>query len=378
MKVHYQLKYYNFRLILWLIAISIIGILAVGSANPAYQDKQILGFGVGLFMMLVLSFLDYSIFLKLYWVIYIANLLLLLAVRFLGNSAGGARRWFQVAGIRFQPSEFTKILLILFFAQFIMKYREKLNSIRILGLIAGLSVLPLFLIVSQPDLSTTIVMVVVLIIMLYLGGISWKLVLSAFLIAVPTIIILLTVVLQEDQGLLKDYQQVRILAWLNPSEYSTTEGLQQSNSIMAIGSGLLWGKGLNNNVIGSVKNGNFISAPQTDFIYAIIGEEMGFVGASAVIILLFVIAVECFLISRRAKDLAGRLIACSVGMLIATQSFLNISVATGLLPNTGIPLPFVSYGLSSLVSLYIGMGFVLNIGLQRTKPQKTTERGYNL
>ena len=134
--------------------------------------------------------------------------------------------------------------------------------------------------------------------------------------------------------------------------------------MMAIGTGQLWGKGLNNNMISSVKNGNFISEPQTDFIYTIVGEELGFVGGCAVIVLLFLITLECLSVARKAKDLAGTSICSRMAELVGFQSFVNIAVATGLIPYTGVPLPFVSYGLTSLVSLYIGMGFVLNVRLQ--------------
>ena len=137
--------------------------------------------------------------------------------------------------------------------------------------------------------------------------------------------------------------------------------------MMAIGSGQLWGKGLYNSEATSMKNANYIIEPQTDFIFAVAGEELGFVGTFMIILLLFLIVLECILIARKAKDLSGRLICCGMATLIAFQAFINICVATGLMPNTGIPLPFVSYGLTSLVSLYIGMGFVLNVGLQPKK-----------
>ena len=136
---------------------------------------------------------------------------------------------------------------------------------------------------------------------------------------------------------------------------------------MAIGSGQLTGKGLNNNTTTSVKNGNFILEPQTDFIFAIVGEELGFVGCCLIIALLLLIIIDCILIGTHAQDTAGKVICCGVGSLIGIQTFINVAVATQIFPNTGIPLPFVSYGLTSLVSLYLGIGLVLNIGLQPKK-----------
>ena len=151
----------------------------------------------------------------------------------------------------------------------------------------------------------------------------------------------------------------------DPATYADTEAYQQLNSVIAIGSGQLWGKGLNNTDIASVKNGNFLPESQTDFIFAIIGEELGFIGSAVVILLLILIAMRCVSIARVAKDTAGMVIAAGIGALIGIQGFMNIAVATMMMPNTGLPLPFVSYGLSSLVSMYIGIGFVLNVGLQR-------------
>ena len=159
-------------------------------------------------------------------------------------------------------------------------------------------------------------------------------------------------------------QRNRIVAFLNKEEYANAEGYQQEYSVMAIGSGQLTGKGYKNNQISSVKNADFIAEQQTDFIFAVIGEEFGFTGACTVIVLITLISVECFLTAQRAKDLAGTVIASGVGGMIGFQSFVNIGVVTYLLPNTGLPLPFVSYGLTSLISSFIGIGFVLNVGLQ--------------
>ena len=149
------------------------------------------------------------------------------------------------------------------------------------------------------------------------------------------------------------------------------EAYQQLNSVMAIGSGKLDGKGYKNNEINSVKNGKFISEAQTDFIFAVIGEEFGFKGCVVVILLLAGISLECMSVARKAKDIAGRVIAAGFGGLVIFQGFFNIGVATFILPNTGLPLPFVSQGLTSLMSLYIGVGFVLSVKLQSPRRVKT-------
>ncbi len=357
------LRDYDFKLIFLVISLTVLGIFAIGSARQSVQNRQIMGMALGIFLMLVISFIDYHFILKFYWAIYLFNILLLgLVLTPLGDTGGGAQRWLELGSFRFQPSELAKILLILFFAQFIMVNRERLSSFSIILFSLLLIGIPLALVVGN-DLSTTIMTAVLFCVMMYIGGLSYKLILGVLAIMVPTAVIFLTLVVQPDQKLIKDYQQKRILAWLYPEEYEDTEAYQQNNSVMAIGSGQLFGKGYNNNEIGVVKNGNFLSEAQTDFIFAVIGEEWGFLGSCLIIILQFLIALECALIGWKARDMAGHVIAGGMAGLICFQSFINIGVATGLIPNTGIPLPFVSYGLTSLVSLYMGIGFVLNVRL---------------
>lgn len=363
----YRVRDYDFKLVIFLIAISVIGVLIVGSAAKEFQSKQLMGLIVGVFLMIVISLFDYSFFLQFYWLIYVVNLILLLLVRYAGVEVNNAKRWLEIAGIQFQPSETAKILLILFFSQYIMKHKDTLNTFKTLASCMLLLLPPLILIYKQPDLSTSIMIVILFCAIIFIGGLSYKIIGVTLAILVPMLIVFLALVLQPDQQLINPYQQERILAWLHPLEYANSTGYQQDNSITAIGSGQLFGKGYNNNVISSVKNGNFISEPQTDFIFAIVGEELGFVGGSFVIVLLMLISLECIFIARRAKDLAGTLICTGLATLVGCQGFMNISVATGIMPNTGIPLPFVSYGLTSLVSIFIGMGFVLNIGLQSVR-----------
>ena len=376
----YHIKNYNFKLILLVIALTVIGIVTIGSANSDFQDNQIMGLFMGLFTMVVVSLIDYSFILRFSWVLYGINLaLLILVATSLGETTNNSQRWITILGIRFQPSELTKILLILFFAQFIMIHKEQISKLKYICLSLVLLAPPLILVLKQPDLSTTIVITVVFCVLMFVGGLDKKIVIGIISVLVPAVIIFLMLVVQEDQNLIQNYQRNRIMAWLYPDEYSTSTAYQQLNSIMAIGSGMLFGKGYKNNEITSVKNGNFISEPQTDFIFAIVGEEFGFLGTCAIIILILLIVLECINVARKAKDLAGTLIATGVAALIGFQSFLNISVATGVMPNTGIPLPFVSYGLSSLLSLYISIGMVLNVRLQgNTRKQATNQRGLEL
>ena len=204
--------------------------------------------------------------------------------------------------------------------------------------------------------------------LMYIAGLSYKIIGGIVGVAVPLFIVAMLLITQTDLPIIDDYQKGRIMSWLYPEDEEYEDlAIQQNNSITAIGSGQLTGKGYNNNSVSSANKGNFVSQIQTDFIFAVAGEELGFVGSAGIVILLLLIVIECILTSRRAKDLSGKIICCGVAAVVGFQSFLNICVATGLLPNTGTPLPFVSYGLTSLVSLYIGMGLVLNVGLQNRR-----------
>ncbi len=364
----YHIRDYDFKLILLVSALTVIGILAIGSAaSESLQTKQTMGFVLGLFLMLVISLFDYSVILRFYWLIYLLNIALLVLVRLIGVEVNGARRWVNILGIQFQPSETAKIMILLFFAQLILRHREQMHSFKMVGMCVLLFLPPVALIYMQPDLSTSIMICLLFCVILLVGGISWKFIIGAISVALPAFVILLMLILQPDQEIINDFQQKRILAWIYPDEYADTTAYQQNNSVVAIGSGMLYGKGYKTNEISSVKNGNFISEPETDFIFAVIGEEFGFVGGCTVIVLLILISFECIMVARRAKDLAGTIIAAGVAALIGFQGIINISVATRVIPNTGIPLPFVSYGLTSLVSLYIGVGFVLNVRLQCKK-----------
>lgn len=365
----YNLKNYKLILPFLVILLSCFSILVVGSAKESVQDKQVLGVVLGIACMIIISFIDYHIIFKSYWIFYVVNIGLLLSVSLWGYTVNGAKRWIDLEITTLQPSELVKIFLIIFFASYFANNKEKINKFLFLVQSFILFLLPVAFILAQPDLSTTISITLVFFTFIYLSGLDYKIIGTALLIIVPIVVILFAYVVQPDQVLLKEYQQKRVLAWLQPEEYSSDEAYQQNNSMIAIGSGELQGKGLNNNTTTSVKNGNFILEPQTDFIFAIIGEELGFLGCLGVITLLLLIIIQCILLGTRTHNLAPKLFCFGMAAQIAYQSFINIGVATGVLPNTGIPLPFVSYGLSSLVSMFMGIGIILNIGLQQRKFQ---------
>ena len=272
----------------------------------------------------------------------------------------------QVPGADNRPEGLARKANDVVIGEYFMKYEEKINTVRVIVSSFVLLAIPLFLIYKQPNLSTMIVITLVFCALLFMAGLNYKLVVGVLIVCIPVGLIGMTLIIQDKIPFIHAYQLGRIMAWLYPDDYPDL-AYQQQNSIMAIGSGLLWGKGLNNTDPTSVKNGNFILEPQNDFIFAVAGEELGFIGSVFIILLLFLIVVECIITSRKAKDLSGKIICCGVAGVVGFQSFLNICVATGVLPNTGTPLPFVSYGLTSLVSLYIGMGLVLNVGLQNRR-----------
>ena len=219
----YKLKNYKFILVIYVLILNTLGVFLVGSASPGDQKKQIIGMVSGIVIMVILSLIDYSFILRFSWIIYLLAVGLLALVLVAGDSSKGAQRWFEIGGIRFQPSELVKILLILFFAYYFMKYEEKINTLVFCAL-------------------------------LFMAGLNYKLVVGVLIVCIPVGLIGMTLIIQDKIPFIHAYQLGRIMAWLYPDDYPDL-AYQQQNSIMAIGSGLLWGKGLNNTDPTSVKNG---------------------------------------------------------------------------------------------------------------------------
>ena len=363
----FSFRSFDYTLVFMVAALTGIGIVAIGSAQHSLQNRQIAGMLLGLAVMLAVSLVDYSFVLDFYWVWYGLTIFLLVLVLIVGSGRDDAYRWISIAGITFQPSEAAKILLILFYAKFIMLNKERIKSFLCFVVCFLLILPPVFLIYEQPDMSTAIMLIIIFAFMMFIGGMSGRLAATIVIVSVPTVIVLINLIIQGSVRIVNNYQRGRILAWLHPEDYANSLAFQTMNSIMAIGSGQLFGKGYNSNEFSSLLNSGYISESQTDFIFTVIGEEFGFVGACTVVVLLMLISVRIFIISKECSDsgdTAGAVIAGGIGAWIGFQGFMNIGVATGVMINTGIPLPFVSYGLTSLLCLYAGIGFILNVRMQ--------------
>ena len=375
MKLDYDFKQYDLRLLFLMIILNTVGIFIVRSAISAesFKDplvvRQILGSFVGLSMCIGISLFDYRKLCKFSPYIYAASILLLAGVRIYGTASGhGAMRWITVPVLgKIQPAEFVKVALILFFAEYLQKTKEDINTAHGLLLEGLYLLLPVGLVLIQPHLSTAIIMTVIVFAMTYASPLKLRFVMVFLGMAAVVLLLLFYLFssgLYDKIPILQGYQVQRILTFLKPDENSSGYA-QQMYSIMAIGSGMFKGKGLFNHSIFSVKNGNFLVEEDNDFIFAVIGEELGFRGSIIIIILFLLIIIECLIIAYRAKTLSGRLICVGVMAWIGFQTYTNIAVATGLFPNTGITLPFFSRGVSSLLSVYFGFGIVLNVALQR-------------
>lgn len=362
----YQFKNYNWVLVINVTILCILGVVFINSADSSYTVRQLIGFLFCLTLMLAFSLIDFKKLCKWSRVLYLLNIVMLVIVKIAGVRVGGAKRWISLGVTNIQPSEFTKIIMIIFVAGYIQEHEDDFNKPKTLIRLAILCALPLILVMIEPDLSTTIDIVFILLAVIFVGDLDGKIIRNFFLVLIPLGFLFIWYIQTPDQILLKDYQVTRIMTFINPAKYADTI-YQQDNSVMAIGSGKLYGKGLNNNTIAevSVTDTGFVSEQQTDFIFSVVGEEFGFLGSSIVILLFATIVMQCLKIARRARNQSGRLIATGMAALIGFQSFINIGVATEILPNTGLPLPFLSYGLTSLLACMSGMGIVLNIGLQR-------------
>ena len=367
----YDFKHYNVSILLIIMTLGSIGMVLIQKlqdSNERQFEKQILGYLVGIAFAIVVSMIDYHFICKFFIPLYVLNFVLLFIVKFtpLGKAHYDAKRWILIPGINMevQPSELTKIIMILFMAKFFDLTRRQINKASVIFLALILMGIPTGLILIQTDLSTSIVLAVTCLAIFFVAGLSYKIILPVIVVGVPAFVGIFWYVQQPYQILLNEYQQGRILAILHPEEYPDLMW-QQTNAAKAIQSGGMVGKLLLDEEA-TLKSG-LVPVIESDFIFTAIAEAFGFIGSVIVIGLFILLIFKIIQIAKRAKDFLGMLIATGIASLITFQIFVNIGVVTSLLPNTGIPLPFVSSGLSALLGSMLMVGILLNVSLQGRK-----------
>lgn len=365
----FNLRNYGFFELFLCMLLNAIGLIFIRSSLTGSMYSFISQFLISILSLIfciLISFLNLKRVFQRYFIFFWLTILVLFSVYLIGIAWGrNSMRWVDIPiiHVKLQPSEFAKLFEILFLSKYIEKMDVKINRFENLMKVVGFFIVPFLMILLQPNLSSSLIMLVIFLSLLF----SSKLDSRWFIFGGLAFILLFgTIYLSAKNGwiynlpLLKDYQKQRIVSFFN-HDADDQGTFQQENSAIAIGSGRLTGKGINNDSTQSVKNGNWLAEEQNDFIFAVVGEEVGFLGSSLIILLYMLLVARCFLISNKQREMYKKLICVGVGSWIGFQSFVNMGVATSLIPNTGVPLPFFSQGGSALLSIYMGMGFVINI-----------------
>lgn len=372
-KLHQMLKRYNFWLLFVVTILGLMGAYFIGLAGGAENGprdfkKQLIGLIMGVVVAVIVSCIDYHFISRFVILYYIVGTLMVAATRFspIGTDLNtGSYRWLVLPGINLQPSELVKIILVLTLAVFLNRQEEYMDRFRTLVLAALIMALPTGFVLVQSDLSSSMVMMFLFAIMVFAAGLSYKIIVPILGISIPSFIVLFWYIQQPYQVLLRDYQLERIIGFLDPEKYATSTMYQQNHSVQAIASGQLIGKAFMPNA-SDTRGYRYVDVNEADFIFSVIGEEVGFIGSCIIIGLLAVVVVLCLATAKKAYDRLGMLIAIGIAAMFMFQIFANIGVATRMLPNTGLPLPFLSAGLSSMIGSMIGIGLILNIDFQAT------------
>lgn len=365
----YEYKNFSYSLLGAVILLCAIGIFAIYKSDASgvgMAKRQLFGVLLGFAVVSVVTFLDYHFVIKLAPLYYVVSIGLLLLVKFspLGVDHGThAFRWLNLRVIEIQPSELVKVMMILVMSVIFSKFQRKMDKWFVFIGSAIIMGIPTFLVLIQTDLSSSMVFMFIFVVMIMMAGLSMKIAGMTFVIGMPILLFLFWYVQQPFQVLLTKVQQGRILSFLNPEESVSSGRFQQIKSVQAIASGGVVGKAILKDPT-LVKKYEDVYVNESDFIFSVIGEELGLVGTVFIIVLFTFIVFKCIIISKNSVDMSGRLIAIGVSAMLMFQTFVNIGVATEILPNTGLPLPFLSYGLSSLVSNLLAIGFVFNVSLQ--------------
>lgn len=358
-------RYVSFRDFDWvllglILLICGLGVMQIYSASSATKFagahmKQVYWIMAGLVVMFMASLINYHAVLEnVHW-IYLAAVLALVGVLLFGVKIFGARRWIDLGPINFQPSEWVKLVVILALAKYFADARQReasLADILKVGLIAGV---PFLLILAQPDLGTSLTLVPIAFAALFLGGLRFKHLLIMVVVAA-------LVVPLAYRFALKDYQRERLTSFMNPEADPRGSGYQVQQSLIAVGAGGIWGKGT---AKGSQTQGMFLPVTHTDFIFATFAEEHGFIGAIGVLLLYFMVLMRLIHNAQTAPDRAGAMVVMGLVALLGFHVLVNVGMVVGFMPVTGLPLPLLSYGGSSVLFMFLALGVVMNIRMRR-------------
>jgi rod shape determining protein RodA len=360
---------FDLQLITYAALLAAIG-LAMAYSNSVEQGRSVLEPGstflrglmwaaIAIIVFAIATAFDYKWLRTLAWPLYIIQIALLVTSLAIGDGVGGSARWVSILGVQFQFSEIAKILMIIVLAHYLGSREGRLGS---LGSIVGAGLLvgpPWLLIMLQPDLGTSLVFIAILAGMLFLSGASlrWLLVLAGGAMAAFPLI---------WTHLLLDYQKERLTSFLNPSPDIQGAGYQLYQSQIAVGSGGLFGKGLTN---GTQNQLDFLPVQTTDFVFAILAEELGFIGALVTFALFAALLWRVMASGWRSRDAFGTLLACGIASMILFQLVVNVGMVIGVMPITGIPLPFVTHGGASLISIAAGLGILQSVNIRQTRAE---------
>ncbi|NLI80233.1 MAG: rod shape-determining protein RodA [Deltaproteobacteria bacterium] len=352
--------------IIWvMIGIISVGLLSVYSAlypqikvNPTHNlfIKQLIWLSFGFVFLFCSLLVDYQQLRAVSVWIYALGIVMLVAVLVIGKEVNGSRRWLEMGGLQFQPSEYMKVAIVIQLASYFSSQEiTPYPSLRRLLIPLGIILLPMILVLAEPDLGTTISLGAVGFTVLFFMGVRWRYV-------IVSTILLLPLLFPIWEHVLKPYQKRRILILLRPDLDPLGAGYHIRQSKIAIGSGMLWGKGFLN---GTQNKLHFLPEKHTDFIFSVWAEEWGFVGCSVLLVLFASLIFFSLRVARRSKDRYGSLLVVGMTALILWQVVINIGMVIGLLPVVGITLPFVSYGGSSLITLCVAIGLIENVSMRR-------------
>lgn len=361
-------KEFDWLLFLLTAAAAAIGIAIIYSATRSYGTNsnvivQSCAGCIGIAAMLMLCFFDYEQFGNIVKYIYLFAVFILIVVLFFGTAGDwGARSWIRFGSVGIQPAELAKVCFVITFSWHLSKVEDRVNSpLALLGLTAHIAAL-VALIMLEPDLGSTMVFVFMFACMLFVAKLSYKYILPVLTIGAASLPLIYKYVFSG-------YQQKRIMVFLNPESDPLDSGYNVIQSKIAVGSGQLWGKGF---LRGTQNQMGYLPTKSTDFIFSVFSEEFGFVGAVLIVCLLFLIVFRCFRAAKKADNSFGRYICTGIGAMLLFHVFENVGMCIGLMPVTGIPLPFISYGGTSLVTNMIAVGLVMSV-TYHNKPKTRVE-----